>query len=218
MSQVETLIGRGIYDTEEIARLLGVPTRQVGRWAAPASHGGGLLLPTDRGLFTFWDLVTARATSELLKMGALLDKIRDARDHLRSQVIDFDWPLAHFAGLRRLGVSGQNVWFTDTDGTWDDASLAGQRPFDLEAASWVSQLDFDVQGHASVWRPAEGVVLDPTVQAGSPCVKGTRMTTRQLAELSEQGESVEDLAWAYELEPDMVRRALKYEEILSSAA
>lgn len=217
MGSVQTLIGRGIYDAPEIARLTGVPSRQVGRWAGPASIGGGLLLPTDRGLLTFWDLITARVTGMLLDGGAQLRKIRDARDHLRSE-IDFDWPLAHYAGLRRLGVSGQNVWVKDDDGAWSDASLGGQRPFDEMAEPWVARVEFDRLGPASAWRPFDGVVLDPQVQAGSPCVDGTRLTTRFLADLHSQGESVEDLAWAYELDPDLVDRAVKYEERLSQAA
>ena len=134
MGSVQTLIGRGIYDVPEIARLTGVPARQVGRWAGPASIGGGLLLPTDRGLFTFWDLITARVTGMLLDGGALLRKIRDARDHLRSE-IDFDWPLAHFAGLQRLGVSGRNVWVKDASGDWSDASLGAS----ARSTNWLSR-------------------------------------------------------------------------------
>lgn len=218
MGSVQTLIGRGIYDVPEIARLTGVSARQVGRWAGPASIGGGLLLPTGRGLLTFWDLITARATGKLLGHGALLPQVRDACEHLRAE-IDFDWPLAHFAGLRRLGVSGRNVWFKDASDDWSDASLKGQRPFqELAAEPWVAHLEFDRLGPASAWRPFAGVVLDPEVQAGSPCLDGTRLTTRFLADLHSQGESVEDLAWAYELAPDLVDRAVQYEGQLSRAA
>ncbi len=217
MAQIHTLIGRGIYDVEEIAHLIGATTRQVSRWAGPASHGGGLLLPDERGLLTFWDLITARIAAVLLQRGVPTHKIRDARDHLHAGM-KFDWPLAHYAGLRRLAVSGRHVYVLDDDGGWADASLGGQRPFDEVIEPWIARVDFEQLGPAASWTPVDGVVLDPKVQAGAPCLDGTRLTTRTIAELHDGGDSVEDIAWAYELEADLVQRAIDYERSLDEAA
>lgn len=219
MGTVRTLVGRGIYDSEEIAQLLGLSPRAVSRWAGEPGRGGGLLFPNERRLFTFWDLVTARVVSDLLGRKIPLRNIRDARDHLQTKV-DTSWPLAHFAGLNRIAVVGRSVYVDPTgDGTWSDATLRGQAPFIEVAAPLMQRLEFEHEGGlASSWRPSDGVVLRPTVQAGAPCVEGTRIATAMLAGLRRQGETVEDLADDYELAPELVRHALRYEESLAQAA
>lgn len=220
MGQVRTLIGRGIYDSDEIARLTGLRVRDISRWAGSPSHGGGLLYPTDRRLFTFWDLVTARVIGSLLASKVPLANIRDAREHLRSRV-DSDWPLAHYGGLSRLANVGRNVYYDDgPDGRpdWLDATLGGQVPLDVVVKPLLHRLEFDADGLAQAWSPLDGILLRPSVQAGTPCVEGTRVSTRLLADLWERGARPTDLADDYELPLRLVRQALKYEADLVRAA
>lgn len=218
MRQVRTLIGRGIYDSDEISRLTGVPVRDVSRWAGTPEHGGGLLFPTDRRLFTFWDLITVRATAGLLDRGVPLANVRDAREHLAGRV-DSPWPLAHFAVLERIANVGRNVYVqSEVDGEWLDATLGGQESLDVVVAPLLQRLTFDQDGLAASWSPRDGIVLRPTVQAGSPCVEGTRIASALLADLHQQGETVEDLADDYELTPKLVKRAIEYERTLERKA
>ncbi len=218
MVQNVRLLGRGIYDYDELARLAGVSLRNVSRWASSPTHGGGLLFPVDRRLFTFWDLVTARVTAMLLKRHVPLANVRAARDHLRGSV-DTDWPLAHYAALSRIANVGRNVYVNGVgEGEWLDATLGGQAPLNVVVEPLLHRLEFDAGGLAALWRPREGIVLRPTVQAGAPCVEGTRISTRLLADLAEQGEDVADLAEDYELPPDLVQRAIDYEVDLAQAA
>ncbi len=212
-----TLLGRGIYDADEIARLARVPLRDVSRWASSPSHGGGLLFPVERRLFTFWDLVTAYVTGTLLERRVPLANIREARDHLH-KVVDTRWPLAHFVVLEKLANVGQNVYFDEGDGRWFDATLGGQAPLDTVVEPLLHRLRFADDGLASSWRPEDGILLRPSVQAGAPCVEGTRVSTRLLADLVEQGEAPEDLADDYELPILAVQRALKYETGLALVA
>jgi len=216
MGQVRTLIGRGIYDSGEIARLTNVSVRDVSRWASTRQHGGGLLFPTDRRLFTFWDLITVRATAALLSRGVPLANIRDAREHLATRV-DSPWPLALHAVLESIGNVGRNV-YVEIDGEWLDATLGGQGSLDVIIAPLLQRLTFDQAGLAESWRPQDGIVLRPAVQAGSPCVEGTRIASALLADLHGQGETVEDLADDYELTPELVRRAIDYERTLDRTA
>jgi uncharacterized protein (DUF433 family) len=219
MSTTRTLIGRGIYDSDEIARLTGVPVRDVSRWASAPEHGGGLLFPVDRRLFTFWDLITVRVTATLLGRKVPLSHIRDARDHLTTKV-DSDWPLAHFAVLSRIANVGRSVYVGDGDDgeDWFDATLGGQLPLDVVVEPLLQRLKFENHKLATEWSPREGIVLRPTVGAGTPCVEGTRIPTALLADLAAQGESVVDLADDYELTPDVVRRAIAYETDPARAA
>ena len=41
------------------------------------------------------------------------------------------------------------------------------------------------------------ISADPAVQFGQPCLNGTRIPARNLAEMVAAGDSVEDTAWAY---------------------
>lgn len=218
MGQVRTLIGRGIYDVDDIARLVGTPVRDVSRWASASEHGGGLLFATDRRLFTFWDLITARTTATMLDRGVTLTNLRDARDHLAERV-ETEWPLAHFAVLDRLANVGRNVYYDpDGLGEWLDATLGGQAPLAPVVLPLLRRMEFDDGGLASSWSPADGIILRPTVQAGAPCIDGTRISTAMLADLAEQGEDVDDLADDYELDPELVRRAIAYEDDLARTA
>lgn len=218
MGQVRTLIGRGIYDSDEISRLTRVPVRAVSRWAGTAEHGGGLLFPADRRLFSFWDLITVRATAGLIDRGVPLANVRDARDHLASRV-DSPWPLAHYAILERIGHVGRNVYVqSEVDDEWLDATLGGQGSLDVVVGPLLQRLTFDQHGLASSWSPTDGIVLRPTVQAGSPCVEGTRIVSALLADLQQQGETIEDLADDYELTPELVQRAIDYEQSLERTA
>lgn len=218
MGEVRTLVGRGIYDSPEVARLSGAPQRCVSRWASAPSSGGGLLFPTDRRLFTFWDLVTATVVHELLRTRRVTSRdVRTARDYLSTRV-DNPWPLAHLAGLRRLGTDGRSVYYRTDDGVWLDAALHGQAPFEPVKPALLDGLSFDNAGLAESWRPREGVVLRPAVQAGTPCVEGTRVSTRMLAGLTTMGEDVDDIASDYDLNREQVLRAIEFERSLEQAA
>ena len=80
---------------------------------------------------------------------------------------------------------------------------------------YLVNIAFDDQGHPSRWQPADGVVIDPAVQAGAPCVAGTRIPTATIADLLAE-EHPEDIAADYELPVEAVLLAEKFEAALSA--
>jgi len=46
----------------------------------------------------------------------------------------------------------------------------------------LERIQFDGAGRPTRCTPADGVVIDPEVQAEAPCVEGTRIPTRVVAE------------------------------------
>ncbi len=216
MAVKTTLLGRGIYDTTELARLVQRSPKEVSGWAVPTDNGDALLRPHKGRLFTFYDLVTAKVTAELRSRGVPLPAVRDARHHLAS-LLEVEWPLAHAHGLDRLATAGGSVYY-DHDGAdnWVDASRGGQTPFMEVAAPLIRRLEFDAHGMASAWHPADVVSINPGVQAGAPCVAGTRVSTALLAALSRAGEDDEDIAADYDLDPNVVRDAIYYENSLAA--
>ena len=203
-----TFLGRGIYDVVEVARLVGRSPDEVARWGVSTHDRDALLFPRERRLLSFYDLVTAFVVAALRRRGVPLPKVRDAR-HMLAGHFGVDWPLAHQPVLDGLATSGSDVYVLLGD--WIDASRGGQPAIPEVVGPLLQLLDFDAEGMASLWRPVPQVVVNPSVQAGAPCVKGTRIATRFLAELADTGESIEDIADDYDLDVDVVRAALDFE-------
>ncbi len=61
--------------------------------------------------------------------------------------------------------------------------------------------------------PTGRIISDPAIQAGLPCVRGTRVTVDALAGLRERGFSVEDILEDYpDLTADDVLAAWAYDD------
>jgi uncharacterized protein (DUF433 family) len=211
VAESRTLLGKGIYDVDEVARLIRRSDSEVSTWA---SREVGLLLPQERRVFSFYDLITAALVAELRRRGVPLGKVQAARTWLTTQ-IDEPWPLAHAVGLRRLASVGRDVYFLHDEAGWLDASLGGQMPFQPVVKPLIRHLDFDPSTRmAARWRPTTGVVLDPTIQAGAPCLEGTRLTTELISDLAAAGEDTEDIAEDYDVDVKLIRQALRYEQQL----
>ena len=73
-----------------------------------------------------------------------------------------------------------------------------------------------VMNHVSP-EPFAGVVLEPQVQFGAPCVKGTRIPTRTIFGMIEAGDSPEWVAEAYEISTSEVQAAYDWESLLRAA-
>ena len=77
------------------------------------------------------------------------------------------------------------------------------------------RLSFNETTHrATSWEPFDGVLLEPEIQYGSPCIKGTRMPTRTIFEMIETGDTVSDVAEEYILLEKEVEAAREWEERL----
>jgi uncharacterized protein (DUF433 family) len=216
IEQASPLLGRGIYDVTEVAHLVRRQPGEVARWAADAAQP--LLLPQRRRLFSFHDLITAEVVAELRWRHVPLDKIRDARRWLAGELKGNPWPFAHAVGLRTLASVGGRVYFDDGV-QWLDASEGGQLPFNEVVEPLLQVIEFaDGDLMASAWRPVDGVVLDPAIQAGAPCLEGTRLTTDYVAGLVKAGEEEEDVASDYAVDLLLVQHAVAYERSLALAA
>lgn len=212
----DQLLGRGIYDLGEIARLVQRSPAEVSTWARSTARTDALLFPRQSRLFAFPDLVTAVVVAELRGRDVRLDRIRHARHYLATKV-ESDWPLAHFAALNELATSGASV-YVGSKRDWLDASEGGQMAFYEVASPLMRRLEFGRDGLATLWRPVDGIVVNPAIQAGAPCVEGTRISTEFLAELEFVGEEPEDIAHDYDLDIALVSQALRYEHEHRTAA
>jgi uncharacterized protein (DUF433 family) len=70
----------------------------------------------------------------------------------------------------------------------------------------------------SKWRPAPGVLIDPRVQFGAPCIEGTRIQTEVIGSLHLAGDSAEALAELYGRPLKDIEAAIAWEQRLAAAA
>jgi uncharacterized protein (DUF433 family) len=126
-----------------------------------------------------------------------------------------------FATAKIWTADGIREIFTEYEDVLLAASLGGQLPFLQlveEQLVPVAGLTFDVRGVADSWRPGnDGIVLDPAIQFGAPCIRGTRIPTRTLWGMRQGGDSLGFIAEVYGLEPERVEEAIQWEKQLAAA-
>ena len=220
----------GVYFLSDASRLLrgtdhgarahehSLSPQQLTGWA----RAGLVSLHTDdvftgRRYVRFPDLVTLRMVAILRSHGISTAKIRTAQAYL-SETLLIAHPFAH----KTLWVDDAEVAediFAEVDRRLVTASRYGQMPFTellKRKIVKVSNLDFDGDGDAESWQPHEGVVIDPAVHSGAPCIAGTRISTRVIYDLHVGGDDVATLAGWYEIDVGQVGAAIAWEARLAT--
>ena len=196
-----TLLGRGIYDVIEVSRLVERDPETVAVWTSGRTP---LHRVETRPLYAFLDLISIWVISELVRRKVPKGEIRRGAKYLADQ-LDTEYPFAH----RGIATVGSSVF--GEFGEWIDVGKSGQMAFQSVIENYVRPVEYGRDGLAAIWRPAEGVWINPQVQAGSPCVEGTRIPTALLAALASEDEDPGDLADDYDLPIAQVKAALKFE-------
>ncbi len=208
-------LGRGIYDVAEVARLLGRSRYKVEGWTRSGPGAKPLLIGELAGLFSFWDLMTLRVIARLLDQGVNRAQIRTGAEYLAKR-LGTNRPFAH-ESLAKMGAS----FFAEIETAlgWENVGQGGQLSFQSVVVPLLDLIEFNDDGMAAIWRPREGVWINPAVQAGEPCVDGTRVPTELIARLlaadEDESPSDDDLAAVsgdYRITVEQVRAALEFEK------
>ncbi len=202
-------LGRGIYDVAEVARLIGRTRGRVEGWTRAGAEKPPLLSGELDGLFSFWDLLSLRVVGELAQRGVPRGEIARGAEYLAAE-LGTHRPFAH-EGLATVGRG-----FFARIGSWVDVGMGGQQAFQIVVEPLLEPITFNHSGMASIWRPHTSVWVNPEVQAGAPCVDGTRIPTRTLADLQDAGLGIEELSDDYLLSPNQVQAAIAYEASLAA--
>ena len=199
--RTEPLLGRGIYDIDEAARIVSRHPETVARWTRgtdPLHH-----VESDR-ILSFLDLISLWVISELIRRGVPRREIRAGGAYVARNV-GTNFPFAH----RDLATVGAGFFGKFKE--WVDVGKGSQGSFPVVIEELLSPIEFGSDLHASIWRPAKWVWLNPDVQAGAPCIDGTRVPTKVIADLEAVGDHIEDIADDLSLDITQVRAALQYE-------
>ena len=209
----------GIYDVPEVARyikatidphvLIAVDSSKLIRWIRRGVASPDLVgIPGRELLIGFQDLVSMRIITALRAVGVRWSEIDRAEKWLRNETGQ-ERPFA-----TEYLWTGSGQIFVDWTERLISASEHGQMALVIlkEHLIPVHGLIFSEQTHvATSWEPIQGIVLEPLIQFGSPCVKGTRIPARTVAGMIEAGDSLEFVARSYGLSDEEVKAACEWE-------
>ena len=209
----------GIYDVPETARYLQaaahgerlypVRSSKLIRWIRRGIASPDLVELGGRELLIgFEDVVSLRVIAALRAAGVSWPEIDRSGEWLRTATgsqrpfaTDWLW-------------TGQGEVFAEWCERLIAAGRGGQMALGLLRRYLipVHGLVFSPETRAATsWEPVHGVVLKPTIQFGSPCVKGTRIPTRTIAGMIEAGDSAEWVAASFDLSTTEVQAACDWE-------
>ena len=202
-------MGVGVYDYREVEDLLHISSSMLSRIALPGTGDGSpaLVRPQHHWFFTFDEFVSVAVVVSMRVRGLPYSEIAAVQGRLGR---DFETrlPFAHQDALRSIRFSGRDVLI------FDGASISrpeGQLALMGVVELYLEQLQFGDDGVAVRWVPADGIVLDPDLQAGAPCLAGTRMPTATLSNLVRRGQSPEIVADDMNVTVEQVRLAVDFE-------
>ena len=220
----------GIYELSEASRYLYVtaPEKRPNYYSLRRWVRSGLPSPEVRSVpakdlfLTFEDLVSLRMITALRIAGFSLQHIRGVHKYLVNRT-EYPRPFA----LRDLWVSETEI-FTDMEGYFISATRRGQVAMEF-IREWLYRLrrtlpdtldlSFRKQNGneiACAWMAYQCVLLDPLVQFGTPCIRGTRIPTKSVRYMFLGGDAPTAIARDYGVPLSDVECALEWEEKLAA--
>lgn len=211
-----TMIGSGLYDASEVALIVGLMPDQVVRWTTDSAHGAPPVVPTFDRLYSFADLVALTVVRQIRRRDVTDRHLRRGVSELRER-FGFDSPLAVVEVLELLATSGDSFLLRQSGDEFDDIGRGGQGTFREVVELDLRRIEFADGGGPARWRPVDGVVIDPNIQAGAPCVEGTRVPTAVIGSRLDT-ETPSDIAFDLDLELAAIEVAAQFEALLASGA
>lgn len=220
----DSLLDRAIYSYPDVDRLVGLYSGTARRWLEGYERAGRSydpvlrLEPSGSDAVTWGEMVEARLLAEFRNREVPVQRMRPAIVQLRKEFGPY--PLAHAHPF--LDVEGRELVRLVQDQVRLERQLRlvvvrnGQLVLAEVAERFRSAVEYD-QGVAGRLRPdlrTPNVVMDPRRAFGQPAVRNVR--TDSLAEDYRAGTSREDLADLYDLTPEQVDAAIRFELIAGS--
>ena len=194
-----------------LRRLEVVSTRHLFRWVRDGMTGRYLVGLRGKGVaLTFLDLVSLRLIAVFRALGVTSREIQGAHHELQKAR---GW--SHPFAMEPIWVSGLRIYIRENNipiaitQNWQVA-------FDFEEfyIGPIHKLVFGRDEKAEAWEPEEGIVLNPKISFGEPCLRGTRIPTQTLWALKAAGDPSERIAQTYQLPEERVKAALAWERKL----
>jgi len=223
------LVGVGIYTVPEAARLSRVTSRRIRYWlkGMPSEDSrettdrrlwrGELPPIEDKLALGFLDLQEVRFIDAFLKTGVSWQLLRSAHGLARTQ-----YGIEHPFCTRRFVTDGREILeeiAKSPEGIDYEEVVRGQRVFPQVIRPFLRELEFSSDDQLVRWWPLgtdRAVLLDPRRQFGQPIIASCGVATEVLQAAAKSGQTVEEIADWYELDPGAVRDAIEFELALAA--
>lgn len=211
----------GAYEPNEVASFLRTsdpiervaPSAQRLRaWAHNGVLGTEKPAKIGRSLrLSFAHLTTSQVIAILRARGWSFKRIRETEREL-ARLLQTPQPFTN----RAFWTMGPDL-LTTIDGKLVVGTRGGQLAFEEIVKEWLRPVSrhfgFDEQtGQAVSWCPVQFVELDPRIQFGAPCLKGTSIPTSALWGYVRGGDPIAYVARSYGLAVADVERAVAWED------
>lgn len=176
---------------------------------------GGIRFSRRSKFLSFLGLVSVRMIAIMRSFAIRWKEIKRAYEYVR-QLSGQDYPLATRPFWTDDADNPSNV-YAEIDQIKLAANLHGQTYFgDLRKTKIVPSSGLIFEGeNAAIWRPADGVWINPQYQNGVPCVDGTRIPTSVLWAFQRDGMRIGEIAEEFELSDTHVEEALAWQSKLA---
>jgi uncharacterized protein (DUF433 family) len=159
--------------------------------------------------YSFLDLLSLAVVAVLRQRGVRRAGIRRAIDYLEREY-EVPRPLAHKKVVKSLATAGTQILWRDEV----DVTAGGQMALKETIETYLRPVDYGRDSMAQRWHPSRSVLLDPEIQAGRPCISGTRVTTDTVASRMSQGEEPRTVAADLQITARQVGDAVRFENRL----
>ncbi len=210
---LHSTLGTGVYDLGEAAYLLGISERTLIRWSRPSggNRKPALVAPSHGWAFSFHDLLSLAVVAVFRQREITPDGIRNTVSYLQEE-FGTERPLAHEGVVNALQTVGRSVLLSPGI----DVTKGGQLALVETVRQYLRPVSYGSDQLAELWNPAKHILLDPSIQAGRPCISHTRVTTDVVASRLEQGESPRLISRDLQISVGQVAAAARFEARLQS--
>jgi uncharacterized protein (DUF433 family) len=205
------------YAVSEAARYARTSPQTINNWQRNGNYAG-IISERERGAgLSYLQLIEVGVVAAMRKSGVSLPKIKKARNYMADE-LGSDFPFAEY----RFNTDGRELFVShdqlEGDGDVEKlvtVSASGQLAWTKILAQLLQEFEYDDDlSKVSAWRvggPDSPVRIDPRISFGAPQVDGT--PTWVLRERWNAGESVGDIADDYQIKPQIVWSALRFENV-----
>lgn len=207
------------YTKAEVALYLDLPKSTVSAWTRgmPYRHSDGtksffypVIVPADPYQLSFQNLVELYVLKSIRRVYEVpMPKVREAIQALRERS-GSEHPLAEHELL-----TDRRELIIEEFGSLFNLNRSGQQEMGELLESTLKRVGY--RNGEWVYRPHESVEFSPSRQFGRPCIVGTRIPTDIVFNRNRSGETIDDIAYDLECDPDLVRDAVEYESELRAA-
>ncbi|WP_329275615.1 DUF433 domain-containing protein [Streptomyces sp. NBC_01451] len=198
----------GLLTPAETASHLEVPLSTLTSWLQGTAAGAPLVHrvePVRNGQpsVPFIAVAEAHVLRSLRSLGLRMSEIREAAAAVRKA---FDTPYGLVS--KRIATDGVDIFVEHGFGDLRRAR-DGQTPIQEVVARYLRYLTWEDDDYPASLRlkqygEAVPVVLDPRFGHGLPVIAANRVTVKSVTDLWEAGESVEGIAYEYDMTPEQV--------------